>query len=96
MSAATLMDIAPAGSTRLLADVIAHGREPRDREPAFDRLQAALGREFAERLVAALSQEALDRLAAALSRDFADRIAAAVADERAAARAREASARDAT
>jgi hypothetical protein len=95
MSAATLIDIAPAASQRLLTDVITHGSE-RDREPAFDRLQAALGREFAERLVAALSQEALDRLEAALSRDFADRIAAAVADERAAARARETSARDTT
>lgn len=96
MSAATLMDIAPAASMRLLADVIAHGSDSGDREPAFDRLQAALGREFAERLVAALSKEALDRLEAALSRDFADRLAAAVADERAAARAREMSARDET
>jgi hypothetical protein len=49
---------APAGSSRLLADVRAlggleHGKRP----PAQIRLEAALGRDFADRLVTALSEE---------------------------------------
>ena len=58
MSAAALTKVAPAGSSRLLADVKAlDGRDPTTRTPALDRLEAALGREFADRLVAALSNE---------------------------------------
>jgi hypothetical protein len=82
MSAARLMEIAPASSPRLLADVKElHGRGPDDRRPALVRLEEALGRDFADRLVAALSQEALDRLEAALSPQFAARLAAALAKE---------------
>ena len=82
-AAATLVDAAPAASSRLLADVKElHGRDSEDRKPAIDRLEAALGRDFAERLVAALSEEALDRLDAALSRDFAERLAALRAKQR--------------
>ena len=61
MSAATLTQVAPAASSRLLADV--HALDPRDsgkRAPALTRLEAALGRDFADRLVAALS-ERVDR-----------------------------------
>ena len=58
MSAATLTKVAPAGSSRLLADVKAlDGRDPSTRISALDRLEAALGREFADRLVTALSNE---------------------------------------
>ena len=58
MSAAVLTKVAPTGSTRLLADVKAfEGRDPGTRAPALVRLEAALGREFADRLVAALSDE---------------------------------------
>lgn len=58
MSAAALMDIAPAASSRLLADVQKlHGRDSDARESALDRLEAALGRDFADQLVAALSDE---------------------------------------
>ncbi|MGH3079151.1 MAG: hypothetical protein ACRDPZ_13350 [Gaiellaceae bacterium] len=34
--------------------------DPGDREPALERLEAVLGRDFADRLVAALSSEAVD------------------------------------
>ncbi len=58
MSAAVLTKLVPAASTRLLSDVSALARrEPVERAPAFDRLEAALGRDFADRLVAALSEE---------------------------------------
>lgn len=58
MSAAVLTKIAPTGSVRLLADVKAlEGRDPSTRAPALVRLEAALGRDFADRLVAALSDE---------------------------------------
>ncbi|MBA3375457.1 MAG: hypothetical protein H0U00_06530 [Actinobacteria bacterium] len=61
MSAATLTKIAPAASSRLLADVNAlDTSHPAQRASALIRLEAALGREFADRLVAALS-EALER-----------------------------------
>jgi hypothetical protein len=57
MSAALLMEAAPARSLRLLADVNAFGTErTASKPPALDRLEAALGREFADRLVAALSE----------------------------------------
>jgi hypothetical protein len=58
MSAAVLSKVAPAGSTRLLADVKALevlDRRYAPRIPALSRLEATLGREFADRLVAALS-----------------------------------------
>jgi hypothetical protein len=58
MSAAVLTNVAPAASSRLLADMKAlHGCDPGEREPALDRLEAALGRDFADRLVTALSNE---------------------------------------
>jgi hypothetical protein len=57
MSAAVLTKVAPAGSTRLLADVEALARPDEERDSALIRLEAALGRDFADRLVAALSTE---------------------------------------
>jgi hypothetical protein len=58
MSAAVLTKVAPAGSSRLLADVKAlDGRDRGERAPALSRLEAALGRDFADRLVTALSTE---------------------------------------
>jgi hypothetical protein len=58
MSAAVLTTVAPTGSTRLLADVKAlEGTDQSTRTPALVRLEAALGRDFADRLVAALSDE---------------------------------------
>ncbi len=58
MSAAVLTKVAPAGSSRLLADVKALGERDRDeRAPALTRLEAVLGRDFADRLVTALSNE---------------------------------------
>jgi hypothetical protein len=57
MSAAVLIQVAPAASTRILADVSALAApNPAQREPALERLEQALGREFADRLVAALSE----------------------------------------
>lgn len=58
MSAAVLTTTVAASSTRLLADVKALAAIDRDaRTPAQIRLEAALGRDFAERLVASLSDE---------------------------------------
>ena len=59
MSAAVLSEVAPAGSKRLLADVnaLAVRRDEEAKTPALTRLEATLGREFADRLVAALSNE---------------------------------------
>jgi hypothetical protein len=57
MSAAVLTKVAPAGSSRLLADVKALSRPNEKRDSALIRLEAALGREFADRLVSALSTE---------------------------------------
>jgi hypothetical protein len=58
MSAAVLTKLAPTGSTRLLADVKALGaHDLGKRPPASIRLEAALGRDLADRLVAALSDE---------------------------------------
>ena len=58
MSAAVLIKVAPAASTRILADVSALAApEPPQKEPALERLEQAIGREFADRLVAALSQQ---------------------------------------
>jgi len=62
VSAAVLSAVAPAGSRRLLADVGAvTGRDTGTRKPAVDRLEAALGRDFADRLVAALSDKRVAR-----------------------------------
>lgn len=62
MSAATHTKVAPAASFRLLADVHALDRpDPGKRASAHIRLEAALGRDFADRLVAALSEEQIDR-----------------------------------
>lgn len=58
MSAAVLTKVAPAGSSRLLADVKALERPDARRDSALVRLEAALGRDFADRLVAALSDQA--------------------------------------
>ena len=55
MTAATLTKIAPAASSRLLADVNALDKSDGQRVSALVRLEAALGRDFADRLVAALS-----------------------------------------
>ena len=61
MSAALLIEVAPARSLRLLADLNAFGgRPPVAKPPALDRLEAALGRELADRLVAALSERRAD------------------------------------
>ena len=61
MSAAALMNVAPTRSLRLLAAVnTPEEGDPREREPALERLEAALGRDFADRLVAALSEERVE------------------------------------
>jgi hypothetical protein len=61
MSAAVITKVAPAGSKRLLADVSAMaGKDVVAKIPAIDRLEAALGRDFADRLVAALSDKRVD------------------------------------
>ncbi len=62
MSAAILTKIAPTASSRLLADVNALAKSDRRRRaPALVRLEAALGRDFADRLVVALSTEQPER-----------------------------------
>jgi len=58
MSAAVLTKVAPAASSkRILADVSALSGKEGPRQPALDRLEAAIGRDFADRLVAALSDK---------------------------------------
>jgi hypothetical protein len=58
MGAAGPMSAVPSGSPRLLADVRALDElDTHGREPAFERLEAALGRDFADRLLAALSSD---------------------------------------
>jgi hypothetical protein len=58
MSAAVLTKVAPEGSKRLLADVSALvEKSAAPKPPALDRLEAAIGRDFADRLVAALSDK---------------------------------------
>jgi hypothetical protein len=58
MSAAVLTKVAPGGSKRLLADVSAlEEKSAAPKLPALDRLEAAIGRDFADRLVAALSDK---------------------------------------
>ena len=57
MSAAVLTKVAPAASSRILADASALVASERARkEPALERLEQAIGRDFADRLVAALSE----------------------------------------
>ena len=61
MGAVGPLSAVPSGSPRLLADVGALDElDPHGREPAFERLEAALGRDFADRLVAALSSDPVD------------------------------------
>jgi hypothetical protein len=58
MSAAVLTKVAPAASQRILEDVTAlAGQQGMPKQPALDRLEAAIGRDFADRLVAALSDK---------------------------------------
>jgi hypothetical protein len=58
MSAAVLTKVAPAASQRILEDVSAlAGQQGMPKQPALDRLEAAIGRDFADRLVAALSEK---------------------------------------
>jgi hypothetical protein len=57
MSAAVLTNVAPAASTRILADVSAIAADKVRKEPALERLEQAIGRDFADRLVAALSDK---------------------------------------
>jgi hypothetical protein len=61
MSAAVLTQVAPAASTRILADVSALAAPDRaPKEPALERLEQAIGRDFADRLIAALSDQSDD------------------------------------
>jgi len=61
MGAVGPLSAVPSGSPRLLADVRALDElDTHGREPAFERLEAALGRDFADRLVAALSSDSVD------------------------------------
>jgi hypothetical protein len=58
MTATVPDQVAESGSLRILADVRALGGHRVDeRTPALIRLEAALGRDFADRLVTALSEE---------------------------------------
>ena len=81
-AAATLVNAGAAASSRLRLDIEQlHGRQD-NRLPALDRLEAAVGRDLAERLVAELSERDRRRLEAALSAEFADRITSLLAGER--------------
>ena len=61
MSAAVLTKVAPAASKRILADASALvSAERAPKEPALERLEQAIGRDFADRLVAALSEKSGD------------------------------------
>ncbi|HXG77060.1 MAG TPA: hypothetical protein VNJ53_10855 [Gaiellaceae bacterium] len=59
MSAAALTNMGPRGSSRLLAAVSALDAlsAVEKRQPASSRLEAALGRELADRVLAVLSSE---------------------------------------
>jgi hypothetical protein len=62
MRAAALENAPTAAASRLLADVHAlDSHVAEEREPALIRLEAVLGRDFADRLVAALSDGRPDR-----------------------------------
>lgn len=52
-----LTNVAPAASMRILADVSAIASDRVPKEPALERLEQAIGRDFADRLVAALSDK---------------------------------------
>ena len=52
-----LTTLAPTASTRILADVSAIAADRAPKEPALERLEQAIGRDFADRLVAALSDK---------------------------------------
>jgi hypothetical protein len=56
MTATVPAEVAESGSVRILADVRALGEYVGERTPALIRLEAALGRDFADRLVTALSE----------------------------------------
>ena len=61
MGAAGPLSAVPSGSPRLLADVRAlDALDTHGRETAIERLEAALGRDFADRLVAALASDPVD------------------------------------
>ncbi len=61
MSAAVLINVAPAASKRILEDVSALAApEQTPKETALERLERAIGRDFADRLVAALSEKSGD------------------------------------
>jgi hypothetical protein len=60
MRAAALTKVPVADSSRLLADVKALDAHVGKRAPALIRLEAAIGRDFADRLVAALSAERVE------------------------------------
>jgi hypothetical protein len=59
MTATVPAEVAESGSLRILADVraLAGGLRVDERTPALLRLEAALGRDFADRLVSALSAD---------------------------------------
>lgn len=58
MSATVLTKVAPAASQRILEDCSAlAGQQGMPKQPALDRLEKAIGRDFADRLVAALSDK---------------------------------------
>jgi hypothetical protein len=58
MAATVPSQMVQSGAFRLLADVRAlEDRDVDPRTPALTRLEAALGRDFADRLMNALSQE---------------------------------------
>jgi hypothetical protein len=81
-AAARLIEIAPARSARLLADVEQFDGDGHDGRPSvFDRLAATLGEALAEKIVSALSAEASDRLDAGLTPAFAEHLAATRAKE---------------
>jgi hypothetical protein len=60
MSADVLTEVAPEASKRILEDVTALATEQAPRESALERLEQAIGRDFADRLVAALSEQSGD------------------------------------
>jgi hypothetical protein len=61
MSADVLTEVAPGASQRILEDVSALDvTEKAPKESALERLEQAIGRDFADRLVAALSEQSGD------------------------------------
>ena len=81
-AAAWLVEVAPARSARLLADVEQFDGDGGDGRPSVvERLAAALGEALAEKIVSALTAEASGRLDAALTPAFAEHLADALAKE---------------